>query len=230
MAQEDYTVESLSSYLHLTPNVVTRMAERGKLPGRKVGGQWRFSVADIHHWFEERIGGSDAAELVAVEEVLEKTTNDTVVIGDLVRAVAVPLEARTRDSAITAMVDLAEGTGLLWDRQKMDQAVRAREGLHPTALDSGVALLHPRRPIAGILAEPFLALGRTWQGIPFGHGRGVLTDVFFLICSADDRWHLRVLARLSRLVGDCLFLRELRAADSAQRTLDVIREFEAKLE
>ena len=50
--------------------------------------------------------------------------------------------------------------------------------MHSTALDNGVALLHPRRPMPAILAEAVLALGITPGGIPFGSG-GSLTDIFF---------------------------------------------------
>jgi futalosine hydrolase len=38
----------------------------------------------------------------------------------------------------------------------MAEAVAAREDLHPTALENGVALLHPRRPQTSILAEPLV--------------------------------------------------------------------------
>ena len=117
-----------------------------------------------------------------------------------------PLEARSSSSVIDRMTELAAGTGLLWDPEKMAQAVRERENLHPTALDNGVALLHPRRPMTNILSEPLLALGCTHRGIPFSGARGVLTDIFFLICSTDDQGHLRALARLSRLLGDNTFL------------------------
>ena len=92
----------------------------------------------------------------------------------------------------------------------MKDAVRDREHLHPTALDNGVALLHPRRPLASILAEPVLAIGRTKQGIVFGGPRGELTDVFFLICSIDDTGHLQMLARLSRMLADPGFLDSVR--------------------
>ena len=34
----------------------------------------------------------------------------------------------------------------------------------------------------GIESEGLLALGITASGIPFGGSRGILTDVFFLIC------------------------------------------------
>ena len=70
MPADDFDVNSLAAYLHLSPQQVTRLADRGKLPGRKVAGQWRFSRAEIHHWLENRIGLSEEDDLVDVEDVL----------------------------------------------------------------------------------------------------------------------------------------------------------------
>lgn len=211
------------------------MADRGKLPGRKVGGRWRFSQAEIHHWLEDRIGVSAEVGLIEVEGVLQRADKDTeseaISMASLlpVEAVRFPLEARTRNSVITSMVELAAGTGLLWDPEKMVEAVRTRENLHPTALDNGVALLHPRRPMPTVLAEPLLALGRTYQGIPFGGTGGGMTDVFFLVCSVDDRGHLRTLARLSRLVGDNSFLTSVRQAETSAEIHQTLTDFENQL-
>lgn len=231
MPHEDFDIDSLAKYLHLAVPQVARLAVRGKLPGRKVSGKWRFARADIHHWLEDRIGLSNEDELQRVEDVLtssSSTMDDTIIsiANSLpVDAIAIPLNARTRGSVITAMSNLAAATGLLWDSAKMAEAVRARENLHPTALDNGVALLHPRRPMSNILAEAFLALGRTHQGVPFG-GRGGLTDIFFLVCSTDDRGHLRLLARLSRLLSDANLLSMIRSSDDAQNVHQAIRDTE----
>jgi len=235
MAPGDFDIDSLAAYLHLTPQKVARLADRGKLPGRKVADQWRFSQAEIHHWLEERIGVADEVDLVEVEGVLEQSAgpeqDDEIVIADLLapQAIAVPLRAKTRNSVITAMVELAAGTGWLWDPETMAEAVRAREDLYPTALDNGVALLHPRRPMPSILGQALLALGCTSTGIPFGKGRGGLTDVFFLICSIDDRGHLRTLARLSRVIASPGFLDQLREASDAAAAHQLIVQTEATL-
>jgi PTS system nitrogen regulatory IIA component len=127
------------------------------------------------------------------------------------------------------MVELAARTGWLWDPSKMAEAVGAREDMHPTALESGVALLHPRRPMPSILGQAFLALGRTEGGIPFGGSRGVLTDVFFLVCSIDDRGHLQTLARLSRIIASPGFLSRLREAPDSRAALEAIEAFEQAL-
>jgi len=235
MASKDFDIDQLAAYLHVTPDQVMKMASRGKIPGRKVNGQWRFSESEIHHWLEEQIGVSDAEELEKVERILEKnwdtTIDDRTMLSDfmVLEAVAVPLDARTRGSVIREMCKLAASTGLLWDADVMAEAVQARESLHPTALENGVALLHPRRPQTSILADSFVALGISQQPIPFGNTSGHLTDIFFLICSTDDQVHLRILARLARLVGDEVLLTMLRSAQSPAEALEIIRTTELEL-
>jgi len=233
MAQADFDIDRLSAYLHMSPAAVTKLAERGKLPARRVGGEWRFSAAEIHHWLEDRIGASDDEALSKMEGALDRAADDEVEevsIADLlkVEAIEVPLDARTRGSVVVKMTELAARTHLLWDPGKMAEAVRAREEMHSTALDNGVALLHPRRPMPAILAEAVLALGISPGGIPFGSG-GLLTDIFFLICSTSDHEHLRILARLSRVINDQNFLSEMRAAKDAATLHRLIREREATI-
>jgi PTS system nitrogen regulatory IIA component len=235
MADEDFGIESLAAYLHLDAAQVLRLAERDKLPGRRVGGQWRFSPAEVHHWLEQRIGLSSDDELVQMEGVLRSAggtaEQPAIAIAQMLplEAIAIPLLARTRGSVITSMVEVAAQTGWLWDPAKMAEAVRAREDMLPTALENGVALLHPRRPLASILGQAFVALGKTARGIPFGAPRGMLTDLFFLICSLDDQGHLRVLARLSRLIGDPTLLEDLRHAPDAAAAHAAIAQREARL-
>lgn len=231
MGEPHFDIERLADYLHMPTASVVRLAERGKLPARRVGGQWRFSSAEIHHWLEDRIGVSDDETLLQMEGALDRASHadaEQVSIADLVRpeAVEVPLDARTRGSVIIRMAELAARTNLLWDPGKMADAVRAREDMHSTALDNGVALLHPRRPMPNILAEAIVALGISANGIPFGAG-GQLTDIFFLICSTSDHEHLRILARLSRVINDAAFLAELRAADSAKKVHCLIEDRDA---
>jgi len=229
---EDLDIPQLAEYLHVTPDQVTKMVTRGNLPGRKVGGQWRFNEAEIHHWLEERIGLSDPNELDEVRRVLHRSSDaPTRQLSELctVDLIANPLSARTRGSVIRGMSDLASTTGMLWDAPAMAQAVAEREKLHPTALDNGVALLHPRRPQTSILADSVLALGICQAGLPFSN-RGQLTDIFFLICSYDDSSHLRILAKLSRLVSDDAFLDGLRSSDSPGDAWLILKEAEAAID
>ena len=227
MADDDFDIDSLAAYLHLTPSQIQRMADRDRLPGRKRGGQWIFSRAEIHHWMEDRIGVSDEQGLVEVESVLERhcsQQSDEISITEFltVDSISIPLIARTKNSVIETICEFSANGGLLWDPAKMSEAIRSREQLHPTALDNGVALLHPRRPIPTILADTFLVLGVTTQGIPFGGPRGSMTDIFFLIGSASEQIHLRILARLSRLLVSQELLNQIRESTDSNSAWEAI--------
>ena len=226
---EDLDVPKLAEYLHLTPDQVKRMAVRGRLPGRRVGGQWRFSEAEIHHWLEEQIGISDADELDRVQRVLDRANGEATdrPIHELcsMETTALPLNARTRGSVIRSMCDLATRSGLMWDAPAMSEAVRTREQMHPTALDCGVALLHPRRPQTSLLSDSVVALGICPSAIPFSD-TGHLTDIFFLICSYDDSSHLRILAKLSRMVADGEMLSNLRQSESVTEAWSFLQQAE----
>ncbi len=222
---DDFDLEGLARYLHLTVAQVKKMTERGKIPARRVGGAWRYSPAEIHHWLEDRILDSDSEEVARIEGVLEAEAEPeelTIEVLLLPEAVAVPLLARTKTSVITEMVGLAAATGHLWDPDRMVEAVRQREDLMPTAMEGGLAFLHPRRPMGSILGRPLLAFGMTTRGIPFGDARGALTDLFFLLCSTSDRGHLRALARLGRVMSTPGILEELREAPGAEAAREIL--------
>lgn len=230
---EDLDVARLADYLHLTPDQVKKMAVRGRIPGRKVGGQWRFSEAEIHHWLEERIGASDLEELGRVQRVLDRAAGDTedLPISELcpLEAIEVPLNARTRGSVVREMCRVVASTGRLWDATAMSEAVMAREQMHPTALDCGVALLHPRRPQSSNLSESTIGLGICPAAIPFS-ASGHATDIFFLICSYDDASHLRILAKVSRMIAEGDLLAKLRASETSGQAWDSLQQAEQALD
>src|SRR5262245_32620345 len=111
MARDDFDIDRLATYLHMMPAALVKLAQRGKVPGRRVGGEWRFAAAEIHHWLEDRIGFSGDDELVAMEGALDRAGGhgeaEEISISDLLReeAIAVPLDARTRASVITKMTE-----------------------------------------------------------------------------------------------------------------------------
>ena len=232
MPHTNLNLQQLSRYLHLPDAQIRKLVDKGTIPSRRVNGELIFSRDEVHRWLEQRIGVSDEEELVRVEAALTKsippgTVEDDVSLASLIPegAIALPLMAKTRDSVIRSMVQLSGTTGLLWDTDAMAEAVKTREELHSTALDNGVALLHPRRPLPGILGDTFLALGIVPSGIPFGGASG-LTDVFFLICSMDDRVHLRILTRLSRVLTYPDFLQRLRESPDEWAIRELISEVE----
>jgi PTS system nitrogen regulatory IIA component len=233
MPHTSLTLSQLAEYVHLPEQQIKKAADRGDIPSRRVNGELLFLREDVYRWIEQRIGYSNENELETVEMRLGKSglMHAEVSIANLIPAdgIALPLQARTRDSAIRSMVHLAMKTGLLWDAEEMTEAVKKREELHTTALDNGVALLHPRRPMPNILGDSFLTFGKLPSAIPFGGGTATLTDIFFLICSMDDKIHLTILTRLSRILTYSDFLKQLRELDGEPPVRELILETETAI-
>ncbi len=47
------TLEELANYLRVTKKTIYRLLERGRIPAKKVGHQWRFDQASIDIWLRE---------------------------------------------------------------------------------------------------------------------------------------------------------------------------------
>ncbi len=223
-------VNAVASLLHVLPKQVQRWAERGHIPAQKINGEWRFARAAVHQWIEDKLHDLEGQEqmddvvkhhLVSVAEQLP------------IEAIDLQLNARTVSSVIDELSKVAASTGLLWDADEMAKAVRQREEIASTALECGVSLMHPRRPLTNYLAEPFIALGITSKPLPMSlageENDSCMVDVFFLLCSTDDTDHIRTLARLGRLIRQPDFLDNLRQAQTPAEVLDVIREAEEKI-
>lgn len=230
MGSDMMDVEQLAAYLRRDAREVGKLANRGRLPGHKVGGEWRFARAEINHWLESQIHGYTDEQLTALETGHGPAVEEPLLAGLLSPAcVAVPLPASTKASVLKELVTLAEQSWQVYDPETILEAVRTREEAASTALPSGVAFPHPRRPLSSALGESIVAFGRTGAGVPFGDANGGLTDCFFLICCRDDQTHLRVLARLTRLLLRENFVGELREAETAADTYDFIVSAEREL-
>src|SRR5882724_6814349 len=111
MENEIMDLEQLAVYLQRDLREVTKMASRGYLPGRKVGGEWRFFSSEINHWIETQMHAYTEQELEALES---RTGTATCVAAEpLVCSMlsestcAVPLLASTKASVLREMVSLA---------------------------------------------------------------------------------------------------------------------------
>lgn len=228
---ETLDINELASYLRRDVREVGKLASRGHLPGRKVGGEWRFNRTEINHWLEGQLPGYSDEQLAALDT---GHVDGEPLLGSLLleSTVASPLPATTKSSVLRELVTLAEQSWHVYDPEAVLEAVRQREEKGSTALPGGVAIPHWHRPQPGVLGDSVVAFARTARGIPFGAAAGAIsgmTDLFFLVLCTDDRTHLRVLARLTRLLIRPGFLDELRCTESAAEAYDRITSAEREL-
>jgi PTS system nitrogen regulatory IIA component len=204
MPYRNMSLDDFARYIGMDARDVQKLAERGKLPGQKVGGDWRFNRAKVTEWLQQEMPSLAEPRLATLEKAMSAGTDEAgMIVTDLVglEGIEVGLRANTKASVLRELVALAERTGLLYDTGGLLKALEAREEMCSTGLPNGLAIPHPRQPMPYASAEPFVCIARTIRGIGFGSPYGGLTSLFFLICCHDDRHHLRVLARLMRILS-----------------------------
>ena len=225
MSPDVFTLSELARHLGRDSREIERLANRGRIPGRKTEAGWIFHEREITQWLERELREYTDPELKALEESLQsEEVQSEVPVSSLLKPemVQVPLEARTKRSVLEGLVEVAGRTWQIWEPAVVLAAVQEREEAMSTVFEDGIAIPHPRNPLPQCLGTSLVAFGRTLQGVPFGGPGGGLTTMFFLVLCRDSRTHLQVLARLGRMFRQTEFLERLRNAETSEDAYQVI--------
>ena len=218
------TPREAGEYLRLNPRTVVRLAREGKIPAVRVGNRWRFR--------SESLGVSLAVGDPAVNTQATRARSEAGnwSIAALVRpeCVLTKLVGTDRRQVLKELVAYIAQVSGLEDGNRLLELLSEREELLSTAMVSGVAIPHPRRTVPGMFAESLVFVALSHSGVKFAEDASAPpVKVFFVICATDDRSHLRILARLSRLLKDTRIAERLMCAGDIDDVISVIRHEEA---
>ncbi|MCF8027085.1 MAG: PTS sugar transporter subunit IIA [Desulfobacteraceae bacterium] len=146
-------------------------------------------------------------------KILDYITADTILTN---------LQATDKKGVIDELTEpVAALTGL--EQRNIVRVLIERERLGSTGIGDGIAIPHGK--INGI-ESLVLGFGLSRNGVNFDALDGKPAHIFFLLLSADDSTglHLRVLARISKLLRDQDFKGKLTRVHSAQQVMDVLSE------
>jgi PTS system nitrogen regulatory IIA component len=225
VSRDFYTLDELVQRLGRDRRQVEKLVNRGIIPGRRIGGEWRFNEIEITHWLEQDLRGLDDSGLAQLEQSQQSHELETLSpIAALLHleTCEVPLDAGTRPAVLQALIEVAGRTWQVWDPASVLKAVKDREDVMSTGFQNGVAIPHPRNPLPDALGQSVIAFGRTLSGIPFGAPGRVMTDLFFLVLARDSVTHLQSLARLGRILQREGFVDQLRAAETSHDAYDLL--------
>lgn len=142
--------------------------------------------------------------------------------------IRIPVNAAEKVGAIRELVDLLGEAGQISDSETVFHAVLEREQTRSTGIGKGLAVPHGKSPACSKLV---MALGRPATPIDFGSRDDRPVDVVVLLVSPPDQTgpHIQALARVSRLMLNESFRKELAAAESADAAYEAILRYDAEL-
>lgn len=139
------------------------------------------------------------------------------------KAVTLEIKSRDKKGSISELIELLLKEKKVKDSAKALNAVMEREKLGTTGVGQGVAIPHGR---VDTVSELVGAFGISKQGIQFDSLDGEPVHLVFLLLSPPDSagYHLRAIARISRLFKDKFFRQALLDATDVEEVLKIIRQ------
>lgn len=132
------------------------------------------------------------------------------------------LSASDTSGVLVALADHLDAHDAVPSREEVERGLVAREQAHTTCMGHGMAL--PHATIGG-LERPVLMVALAPEAIQFGPEDTEPVRLFFVLLSPPGREgeHIKLLARICRLIRHPGFVEELMSSDGPVAVLETIR-------
>ncbi len=132
---EIMTIEEVAAYLRVSERTVYDWAQKGDLPGGKLGTTWRFKREDVENWVNSRL--SSKAQQAAKPGV---AVNGALLAPERVLVI----DEADKKTVLTRLVDLLAASPSVKNRDELLEGIFAREELMSTGIGFGVGVPHVR--------------------------------------------------------------------------------------
>ncbi len=147
MNHEIMTIEEVATYLRVSERTVYDWAQKGQLPGGKLGTTWRFKRSDIENWVNRQLGNQAVPATPPADGMIAKLlSSDRVVF----------LEGSQKENALKTLCAVLATSPLVPDEEQLATAIFRREELMSTGIGFGVGVPHVR--LEGV-SDLVMALG-----------------------------------------------------------------------
>ena len=224
---EIMTIKEVAKYLKMNERTVYRLIQDGKIPASKIGKQWRLNKERINEELGFQISEFGSEYLAGLEKDHKE---ETIKITPLLKEsnIVFDLMASNKNEAIKILIENLVTNSVITSDQgkKIHRAVIERERLCSTAIGEGVAIPHPRQVVSSRLKKPLISLGICKRGMDFESIDGSPTKLIFLISAPREDIHLKLMARLSRLLRDKKFGYKLSYSNNYKELKELLKEKE----
>ncbi len=132
---EIMTIEEVASYIRVSERTVYDWAQKGELPGGKLGTTWRFKRDDIERWVSDRLSKTAKKKLA---------TSSNAVSFVLTPERVLLVDSATKEEVLTQLVDVLAETPFVKNRNALLKGILDREELMSTGIGFGIGVPHVR--------------------------------------------------------------------------------------
>ena len=220
------TTQELATYMKLNEKTILKMAQKGELPGVRVGSQWRFHLVAIDRYLQKDIMHTTEDEL----DSILSTTDHVIPLSRLLdkSLIELNLKAKDKEGVLDEIVEIAEAAGVISDREQLLEELKSREEMLSTAVGNGIALPHPRKPNPTWFKKPNILMARSEKGVDFDSPDNKKVHLFFMTCAPSMMVHLRLMAKISKLLHIEGVIDRLMQVSNSDEIIQLLLEMERK--
>ncbi|MCC7300102.1 MAG: PTS sugar transporter subunit IIA [Verrucomicrobia bacterium] len=207
MNHEIMTIEEVAVYLRVSERTVYDWAQKGQLPGGKLGTTWRFKRSDVEGWVNRQISTPSGSSVSspATGALSRILSPDRVIFFD----------TDEKEAALKTLCAALGTSQLVHNEEELEQAIFRREDLMSTGIGFGVGVPHVR---LGSVDDLVMALGIARK--PLADYSSLDDDPVQIVCmvaagSAQHPQYIRALSTISSRLKDETVRKALIAAADA---------------
>jgi len=219
------SIDDLSKCLSMPADTLRRWIRQGRIPVKWKGDRCIFSTRIISSWADDHnlkfMPPGDAQ--TAKHDLLSQRIVTAMETGGVHYDVAGSTVSEALREAVDRIGDMIGET----TKPALLKSLLEREEMMSTGIGHGLAVPHPRKPVAGIDAPPLIATCFLKNPVDFGAIDHQPVHVMFLLVASDSHSHLYLLARLSYCIRDGGFRELLADVPEKEILIKKVGEFEA---
>jgi len=221
------SLKTVADALELPLSTVERWIRQGRIPIQRNGNEAVFSSAALERWATSHhlpfsLGGvqTDARTPEALDSLVAAMARGSV---------CYDISGADAAAVLRSAVDCVEfeSTEI---RDELYDKLLERERLASTGIGNGIAIPHPRDPLARPPESPIITTCYTEKPVPFGAIDDQPVSVLFLLLSPTVKHHLHLLSRLSYCIRDRAFVDFLQSRPDENALQAQVSEFEKRLD
>ena len=201
---EIMTIEEVAAYIRVSERTVYDWAQKGELPGGKLGTTWRFKRDEIEKWVNDRLSQSPGKRPAAASTESFVLTPERVIL----------LDAPPKKEVLTQLVDLLAETPFVKNRDELLKGILAREELMSTGIGFGIGVPHVRIDSVTDLVMA-VAVARNPIG-DYGSLDGEPVQIVCMLAARSDQHtkYIRTLSSISSRLKDPAIREQIIASDT----------------
>ena len=131
---EIMTIEEVAKYLRVSERTIYDWAQKGVLPGGKIGTTWRFKTTDIQKWVNDRLENNKENLKNDVNKASQPIIPERVIV----------TSSKNKVDVLNELIDNISTSYHVVNKEALKEGILEREKIMSTGIGLGIAIPHVR--------------------------------------------------------------------------------------